>query len=154
MISINFHKPEISTNIEYMIIKKNKSLYRYSFIRNNISSMVDKIAIFYLSNMDKFILMKNIFKNKNHITVQVINWYCHRYETEWYIHLCADYEIHPGFGTPLSCLSIGEPIKWNLGSIEITAPLLTINFFTDLYTDNLYDLIVDHHEKLINDLYT
>ena len=142
--------------------------YSYSYIRPNIKSILKDVSDYFKNNIKKYLIMKdlidgvlgsyiNINLDKDSyseiipdISLRMIDYYCHKYEKEWYRNICLKYRLPYNFMCPLSCFVKDKKIKVILKDHVILLSFTNLIFYKHLFEDKIYEKIQDNKKDLDN----
>ena len=142
--------------------------HSYSYIRPNIKSILKDVSDYFKNNIKKYLIMIdlincvlgsyiNIDKDNNSefipdISLRMIDYYCHKYEKEWYRNMCLKYKLPYNFMSPLSCFIKDKKIKVLLKDHIIELSFTNLIFYKHLFEDKIYDKILVSKVELENEM--
>jgi hypothetical protein len=142
--------------------------FSYSYIRPNLNIIIKDVSEYFSNNIDNYLIMKDLINgvmgtyiniNKDNesdiisdISLRMIDYYCHKYEKEWYRNICLKYKLSYNFMCSLSCFIKGNKIKVLLKDNFIELSFTNLIFYKHLFEDKIYDKILVSKVKLENEM--
>jgi hypothetical protein len=110
-------------------------------------SIIKNISEYFVNNYKNFIILKYLIDGEG-ISLKMIDYYCHKYEKDWYSLLCQKYHTLYSYNTKLSCFIKGEKVNVFLNDMHIYLNLNCLLFYKHLFEDKVYEKIIKKKDIL------
>lgn len=169
MFTLNLENPTYEKSKLNELLENSKiDKYSYSYIRPNLNIIIKDVSEYFKNNINHYLIMIdlingvlgsyiNIDKDNNSefipdISLRMIDYYCHKYEKDWYRNMCLKYRVPYNFMSPLSCFIKDKKIKVLLKDHTIELSFTNLIFYKHLFEDKIYDKILFSKVELENEI--
>lgn len=151
MIELNLEKPKYNKYLFHKLTIKGRNLEDYGKIKRKLNEIIKELARYFVNNFDRFLTLSKLLNLKG-INLRIIDYYCHKFEKDWYRNLCQKYGTGYNYMPALTCFLIGEKIKVNIKNVYIELAFTNLIFYKHLFEDGLYADILFKQDYIRNHL--